>query len=293
MKPVLFILGAIILLFSFVFWSYDQPRVDLFTSGVGQLALMNEQVREQYTSLQEEIFWAKIGMIIGIIIIIPSLVLGRKQSSVLYCNYCNHASSTEAELINHLTSNHQKEVEKDRIQLEEITARQRKRHSIKNKAILIGVIIGVVGGAGFMGFWMFGLPSSGFVAFGTGMEPFFYEGDFLAMTKVPFKEIVVGDVIVYRNPSDPSKVTAHRVVATIDDNPKTLRAKGDANPASIPGTDFPISENQYIGRIDNVLPQFGAIIGSYYTAFAITAIIFVIPVVTMHFRAKKKISQIT
>jgi len=54
-----------------------------------------------------------------------------------------------------------------------------------------------------------------------------------------------------------SSVIVHRVVSVIDDEPKTLRTKGDANPASIPGTDFPITEEEYIGKVANTLPQVG------------------------------------
>jgi signal peptidase len=49
------------------------------------------------------------------------------------------------------------------------------------------------------------------------------------------------------------------VVAVIDDDPKTLRTKGDNNQASIPGTDFPITEKEYIGTVVHVVPQVGYI----------------------------------
>ena len=43
----------------------------------------------------------------------------------------------------------------------------------------------------------------------------------------------------------------------MNDEPKTIRTKGDANPASIPGTDFPITEEEYIGKVAYTLPQVG------------------------------------
>ena len=46
-------------------------------------------------------------------------------------------------------------------------------------------------------------------------------------------------------------------MSIIDDNPKTIRTQGDANPASIPGTDFPITEEEYIGKVEYTLPQVG------------------------------------
>ena len=73
----------------------------------------------------------------------------------------------------------------------------------------------------------------------------------------PFEEIDVGDIIVFDRPSDHNRVIVHRVVSIIDDEPKTIRTQGDANPASIPGTDFPITEEEYIGKVAYVLPQVG------------------------------------
>jgi len=73
----------------------------------------------------------------------------------------------------------------------------------------------------------------------------------------PFEDIKVGDVIVFNRPSDHNRVIVHRVVSILDDDPKTIRTKGDANPASIPGTDFPITEEEYIGKVAYTLPQVG------------------------------------
>lgn len=73
----------------------------------------------------------------------------------------------------------------------------------------------------------------------------------------PFEDIEIGDIIVFNRPSDHDRVIVHRVASIIDDNPKTLRTKGDANPASIPGTDFPITEEEYIGKVIFVVSQIG------------------------------------
>ncbi|MCA9819922.1 MAG: signal peptidase I, partial [Nitrosarchaeum sp.] len=48
----------------------------------------------------------------------------------------------------------------------------------------------------------------------------------------PFNEIEVGDIIVFNRPSDHNRVIVHRVASILDDDPRTLRTKGDANPAS-------------------------------------------------------------
>ena len=75
----------------------------------------------------------------------------------------------------------------------------------------------------------------------------------------PFEEVEIGDIIVFNRPSDHNRVIVHRVVSIIDENPKIIRTQGDANPASIPGTDFPISEEEYIGKVVYTLPQVGYI----------------------------------
>ena len=65
--------------------------------------------------------------------------------------------------------------------------------------------------------------------------------------------------VVFDRPAEQGKVQIARVVAIIDDNPVTLRTKGDANPTSISGIDFPITEDEYIGKVVNVFPQVGYI----------------------------------
>lgn len=75
----------------------------------------------------------------------------------------------------------------------------------------------------------------------------------------PFEEVEVGDIIVFDRPSDHDRVIVHRIVSITDRDPFTVRTQGDANPASIPGTDFPITEEEYIGTVAYVIPQVGFI----------------------------------
>jgi len=75
----------------------------------------------------------------------------------------------------------------------------------------------------------------------------------------PFEDIDVGDIIVFNRPSGHDRVIVHRVVSIIEDDPKTIKTKGDANPSSIPGTDYPVTEEEYIGIVAYVVPQIGFI----------------------------------
>ena len=108
------------------------------------------------------------------------------------------------------------------------------------------------------------------VAFGT-QNPFYVvaSGSMIPVLEVydvlvvsghePFEEIEIGDIIVFNRPSDHNRVIVHRVASIMEDDPKTIQTKGDANPASIPGTDFPITNEEYIGKVAYTLPQIGYI----------------------------------
>jgi len=135
------------------------------------------------------------------------------------------------------------------------------RRSIPKKVIKDIIIVGV----GVLVIWI-GLQ----VAFGT-QNPFYVvaSGSMIPVLQVydvlivqghePFEDIEIGDIIVFNRPSDHNRVIVHRVVSIIDDDPKTIRTQGDANPGSIPGTDFPITEEEYIGKVAYTLPQVGYI----------------------------------
>jgi len=74
-----------------------------------------------------------------------------------------------------------------------------------------------------------------------------------------FEDVKIGDIIVFDRPIDHDKVIVHRVVAVVDDDPLTLRTKGDNNQNSIVGTDYPITEEEYKGTVIHVIPQVGYI----------------------------------
>ena len=73
----------------------------------------------------------------------------------------------------------------------------------------------------------------------------------------PFDHLKVGDIIVFNRPNGHDKVIVHRVAEILNANPLVIRTKGDANPGSIPGTDYPITKDDYIGKVVYVIPQIG------------------------------------
>ena len=132
------------------------------------------------------------------------------------------------------------------------------------KAISKGVIKDIlIVAVGVLVIWLglqvaFGTQNPFYVVASGSMIPVLQVYDVLVVQgHAPFEEIEIGDIIVFNRPSDHNRVIVHRVVSIIDDNPKTIRTQGDANPASIPGTDFPITEEEYIGKVEYTLPQVG------------------------------------
>jgi signal peptidase len=150
----------------------------------------------------------------------------------------------------------------------------------------------VIVGVGVLVIW-FGLT----LAFGT-QNPFYVvaSGSMIPELEIydvlivqghePFEDLEIGDIIVFNRPSDHNRVIVHRVVSIIDDDPKTLRTQGDANPASIPGTDFPITEEEYIGKVVYTLPQVG-----YITQLLKPPINYVIIVVVIGIMVVKQITK--
>ena len=128
------------------------------------------------------------------------------------------------------------------------------------KGILKDIIIVVIG---VLIIWMglrvvFGTENPFYVVSSGSMIPELQVFDVLVVQgNDPFESVDVGDVIVFNRPAGQDRVIVHRVAAIIDDDPRSIRTKGDANPASIPGTDFPITEEEYIGKVAYVIPQIG------------------------------------
>ncbi len=130
--------------------------------------------------------------------------------------------------------------------------------SIKNiikDIVIVAVCVAVV--------WIalqvyFGTPNPFYVVSSGSMYPQLAMYDIIVVTgHASFEDVKVGDIIVFDQPKDHDKVIVHRVVAVVDDDPKTLRTKGDNNQASIPGTDFPVTEEEYIGTVVHLIPQVG------------------------------------
>ena len=121
----------------------------------------------------------------------------------------------------------------------------------------------IIVGIGVLVIWIglqiaFGTQNPFYVVASGSMIPVLEQYDVLIVQgHESFEDIEIGDIIVFNRPSDHDRVIVHRVASILEDDPKTIRTKGDANPGSIPGTDFPITEEEYIGKVVYTLPQVG------------------------------------
>jgi len=161
------------------------------------------------------------------------------------------------------------------------------------KSVSKGVIKDIIiVGVGVLVIWFslqfaFGTENPFFVVASGSMIPELQVYDVLIVQgHTSFEDIEVGDIIVFDRPSDHNRVIVHRVVSITDDDPKTLRTKGDANPASIPGTDFPITQEEYIGKVEHTLPQIG-----YVTQFLKPPINYIIIIVVIGIMVVKQITK--
>ena len=79
----------------------------------------------------------------------------------------------------------------------------------------------------------------------------------------PFQDIEKGDIIVFYAPAKyergEERVIVHRANLVMSENPKTIQTKGDANARVVSGTDYPITEKVYLGKVEHVIPQVGYI----------------------------------
>ncbi|MBI3639534.1 MAG: signal peptidase I [Thaumarchaeota archaeon] len=89
------------------------------------------------------------------------------------------------------------------------------------------------------------------------MEPNLHVFDVVTISRDSFNDLKVGDIIAFNRPSGHDKVIVHRVAEILNKDPLTIRTKGDANTGSIPGTDFPVTDNEYIGKVTHIIPKMG------------------------------------
>ena len=113
----------------------------------------------------------------------------------------------------------------------------------------------------------------------------------------PFGDIKKGDIIVFYSPKlyeqGKERVIVHRVSLEMGEDPKIVRTKGDANPSSIAGTDYPITKKEYLGKVEYVVPQVGYVTQILQPPinYIIIAVIIGIMIVREFSKRQKKIND--
>ena len=113
----------------------------------------------------------------------------------------------------------------------------------------------------------FGMSNPFYVVASGSMIPNLNINDFVIVShNVPFNSLKVGDIIVFKtygtDESGQHVIIVHRVAEIVTDpsnGQKVIRTKGDANPGSIPGADYPIFQQNYVGKVVYVIPKLGVI----------------------------------
>ena len=92
------------------------------------------------------------------------------------------------------------------------------------------------------------------------MSPLLTIGDVVAVENLAFYDLRIGDIIAFKEPVPDGEV-ADVIISRINEiltdphDQIVLLTKGDANSGSIPGIDFPIYENNFVGRVSCFLEE--------------------------------------
>ncbi len=139
----------------------------------------------------------------------------------------------------------------------------------KNTIFSLIAIAIIIGGGLFSIYTFFGSINPFYVVVSGSMIPKINIGDIVIIKNnsfdTSFDNLKKGDIIVFRAPDAKTddgkpKVIVHRIadIGTFFEK-KIVKTKGDANPYSIPGIDFPIFMENYVGKVVYVIPKIGTI----------------------------------
>ncbi len=132
-----------------------------------------------------------------------------------------------------------------------------KRKSVLDIVIIVGAIIVILIGVR-VALGLDTTESPFYVVSSGSMIPTLNVNDVLIIQGGNFNEIQVGDIIVFHRPNIHDKIIVHRVIEINEVNGvRVVTTKGDANPSVIPGTDYPITDDDYIGKVIFVIPKLG------------------------------------
>lgn len=132
-----------------------------------------------------------------------------------------------------------------------------KRKTVLDVVIIVGAIVVILLGVR-AALGLDATESPFYVVSSGSMVPTLNVNDVLIVKGGNFDDTQVGDIIVFYRPNIHDKIIVHRVIEINEVNGvRVVTTKGDANPSVIPGTDYPITEDDYIGKVIFVVPKLG------------------------------------
>lgn len=142
----------------------------------------------------------------------------------------------------------------------------------RRRPLVIIIVFVVLIGLFVIALFTLGHDINSYIVFSDSMLPSLNTGDIVLVIKQDrgyssFANLKLADIIVFRphptaSENEAPRTVVHRVVDIEDDSngSKVIRTKGDANPHSIQGLDFPITEENYIGRVTYTIPHLGVLL---------------------------------
>jgi signal peptidase len=140
----------------------------------------------------------------------------------------------------------------------------------KTRLLILVFLCGI--GLAVSVFIVFGKNYDFYVVVSESMVPSLHTGDLVIIDKTKdtcpaLKCLQVGDIIVFEpdsstNYSEPSRTIIHRIdeITFNSEGQRVIKTKGDANPQSIPGVDYPITENSIVGKVTYVVLYIGLLL---------------------------------
>tara|TARA_B100000029_G_C17550742_1_gene950032 strand:- start:71 stop:769 length:699 start_codon:yes stop_codon:yes gene_type:complete len=147
---------------------------------------------------------------------------------------------------------------------------------------------------------IFGNSNPFYVVASGSMIPTLEVNDVIVVeSNTSFENINKGDIIVFFSPDKYEKfiqgkkggeerVIVHRVELLLSEDPKIIKTRGDNNPKSYEGVDYPITEREFIGKVEYIIPQVGYITKILQPPVNYIIIAIIIGVMIMKHFVKKK-----
>ena len=189
--------------------------------------------------------------------------------------------------------------------------------NIKKYIIIIFIVIGaaaiIIVSFLFAIQLTFGIINPLYVVASGSMIPNLNIGDLVIVNhNIHFDKLKLDDIIVFKTPGENDKgehvTIVHRVVEIIKNNIPlikrggvgehqdnkefvVIKTKGDANPYSIPYLDYPIRQENYIGKVVYVIPKVGLIIRAIAPPVNYIISIGVIAIIVLIYYIKKQAKE--